>query len=109
MNYIVFFASTVSHTLTARSYNTSAQVPDVWTFTEPQAGPLGAMNRPTAGARFEEAVRLAFLRPRSSIFLVIGPRRSISYGRVVQQPTPLTHTHVRAHTHMLNPNKYLAT
>jgi hypothetical protein len=60
VNYIGFFSSTVSHTLTAGSYNTSAQVPDVWTFTEPQAGPMGAMNRPTAGARFEEAVKLVF-------------------------------------------------
>ena len=60
MNYIGFSPSTVSHTLTARSYNISAQVPDVWTFTEPQAGPIGAMNRPTAGARFEEAVNFFF-------------------------------------------------
>jgi len=33
------------------------QVPDVWTFQEPQGGPMGAMNRPTAGARFDEELR----------------------------------------------------
>ena len=33
-------------------------IPDVWRFDDIQGGPMGALNRPTAGARFQEELPL---------------------------------------------------
>ena len=60
------------------------KVPDVWTFVE-QGGAMGAMNRPTAGARFEKALQVG--KHPIQLYSLGTPNGQVMYYESILWPT----------------------